>query len=244
MKIKNKSILTVFSIFLFLIILLASCKGPDDNSHGVEIARTGRVTFVNQSGYMVNIRLGNFSGIMLLEHLNSGSNMSANVRVSDPHGLGTTFAYEYLFRINDILQLFDPVYGDIFAIAQHLELQPNLIIEEGKSYTVQIPHPVNPSARNAHIAIINLHNQPVDFRNLGGALRQTNTNIPIQPYMTGVYRIENIPQSGMSLQGHFIRQVSVTTPFPDTELMNGVLYRYSFDGTSVRETHPPFNIWF
>ena len=246
MNVKRYIRRTLFCILL-PILLFVSCKDPAvNNGTNVEIARTGKVTFKNVSSYKINVRLGRFSGIMLVELLNTGSEKTENVRVSDDHGLGTTFAIEYLFRVNDLLELFDPVYGDIYAIVEDFEMQPNLIIEEGRSYTVQIPNP-NPETRivrGSHLAIINTHNQPVDFRNLGGALRQTNNNIPIQPYTTGVYKIEHIPQSGMRLQGHYIRQGSVTTPFLELDMKNGFVYQYIFDGTMVKEYKPPQSIMF
>ena len=236
-----KTYIRRITFLLLPILLLISCT---EDRPITEVAQTGKVTFKNLSSYKINIRLGSFSGIILVEHLNTGSEIPVDVRVSDSHA--TVFSIEYLFKINDFLKLFDPVYGDIFAIIEDLEMQPDLVIEEGRSYIMKVPNP-NPETsivRSSHITIINKHNQPVEFRNLSGALRQTNNNIPIQPYMTGVYKIENIPNAGMLLQGHYIQQVSGTVSFPNIQVKNGFIYRYGFNGTEVQQEYPPFSILF
>ena len=245
MNAKRKILRGVFPLFMVVALLLVSCeKNSVENNEEVEIARTGRVHFFNESSYRVNVRLGSFVGVKLTE-IPSGGSRTVDVRISDDHGLGTTFAMEFLFQVNGLLEIFDPAAGDIFIGGEDHAIQPNIIIVEGETHNVQIPQPQNLTARGAILAISNEHNLPADFRSLGGALRQTNNNIPIQPGATGVFRIEQIPASGLNLQVHSIWQGANSIPFPaETTFLNGFIYRYYFNGTEVRQLRPPQTIVF
>jgi len=229
----------VLSVLLLLFLFAACC----DDNNGSKPAPTGRVTFQNDSSYLVKVRRGSFAGPVLFDPpLNAGGSVTVNVQVSETV-FGTTFSMEYLFLINHFLELIDPVYGEIYASGVDFNIQPSLVIEKDKAYTMQIPQPANLEHKGAFIAITNMHNQPVEFRNMSGTLGQAgNNSVSIQPNMIGVYKFENIPNEGKKLEGHFIRQVFDNWPFTEIDMENGFVYRYGFDGTMVKELKPPLPI--
>jgi len=216
---------------LLLASLLFSCEDPANNNNGSK-SKTGRVTFFNESSYRVKVHRDSFSGIVLAE-LSAGESKNVNIRVSDDNRFGTTFSIEYLYRINDG---FDTENGDVIASGLDFNVQPNRVIEENKSYTVQIPQPSNLEFKTAFIKLLNAYNIPIELRDHGRILTLNNGNLTIVSGKTGVYKLEGIPADGEIFEGYHVVATLESTPIPDFTAMNGFIYSFTFDGTSVTKT--------
>ena len=230
------------SVAVFILVLwgfsLTACEKPsDENSNIAAPTPTGRVTFFNNSSYIVNIRHGGgVSGHILLQ-LNSGASRTIDVRANTNHS-STTFGIEFLWLINR-----DINFGSeqVYAIGEDFYVQPNIVVQEGRLHTVQIPQPTNLVFRNAFMKIINAHNLPMELRNFAGSVPQAgNNNIPVSPGRVGVYQLGGIPVDGMSLEGHSVGTVGFApgsgTPIPQIIVRNGVIYSFLFDGSSLIKT--------
>jgi len=227
-----KNICKAGLLIFFSIHLLASCDQPTNGNEGGGV-RTGRVTFFNESSYRVNVRRDVFDGPLVVE-LASGETSTVDVRISD-NAFGTTFSIEYLYQVTDG---FDADSGDIFAIGIDINVQINRLIEENRSITIQIPQPTNLEFRTAFIMILNTHNLPIELRYFGSILRQAgNGNIPIAPGRIGIYRLEQIPAGGeRSFQGLNVVSSFDSTSVPEFTARNGIIYSFTFNGTSVTKT--------
>ena len=194
--------------------------------------KTGTVAFFNGSSYRVKVRRDSFSGIVLVELLD-GDLKSVPVRISDDHRYGTTFSIEYLYRIDDG---FDPDSGEVLVSGNDPDVQISQVIEEGKSYTIQIPQPANLEFRTAFIKLLNAHTLPAELRNHGGTLRQNNGNLTTAAGKTGVYKLEGIPAGGAVYQGYHVFTTIAYTPIPDFTVRNGFIYSFTYNGSSVVKT--------
>ena len=203
-----------------------------DNGDNTTV-KTGKVTFFNESSYSVVVHQDAFSGPVLLE-LSAGQTKNVDVRTSDNHGVGSTFSIEYLYRINDG---FDTESGVVIASGIDPNVQINFVVEEGKSYTKQIPQPQNLEFRSAFIKILNSSNLQFELRNLGTAFKQTgNGNIPVAPGKTGVYKLEGIPSEGKTYQNYQVVSTFASTAIPDFNAKNGFIYSFTYNGNSVTQT--------
>jgi hypothetical protein len=237
----NKHILKIVFFFALLSCLIVSCKSPtddkpeDDNKKEQEVLKTGKVTFFNESLYNIKIHRDSFSGPVLLE-LSSGAEKRIDIRISDAHGFGTTFSIEYLYLINDN-DNFDADSGKIFASGLDFNVQINFVIEENKSYTIQIPQPTNLEFRSAFIKMFNTHNLPAEVRDFGKILQQAGNGIyPIAPGKTGVYKLSNIPAEGELLQNYLVVSTFQEVSIPEFTVQNGIIYSFTYNGSSVTKT--------
>jgi len=219
--------LILFSFFMFAYF---SCIEEDnDNNSNIEV-KTGKVTFFNESSYKVIVHQDAFTGPVLVE-LSAGQSKTIDVRTSDNHGIGTMFSIEYLYRITDG---FDAESGDVIASGIDPNMQINRNIEENKSITIQIPQPQALEFRSAFVKILNAHNMPCEFRYMGNVFFQTgNGNIPIPPGKTGVYKLEGIPTEGKLYQNYQVFSNFIGTVILDFTAMNGVIYNFTYNGSSV-----------
>ena len=197
-------------------------------------AKTGRVTFFNESSYRVLVHQESFSGVVLLE-LPAGQSKAVDVRVSDNYGIGSTFSIEYLYRINDA---FDAESGEVIASGIDPNVQITRTIEEGKSYTIQIPQPANLEFRSAFIKILNSHNLPFELKYLGTVFKQTgNGNLTVAPGKTGVYKLDGISSGGKLYQNYTVATtIYDSTTIPDFTAQNGYIYNFTYNGSSVVQT--------
>jgi len=219
-------------VFIFIVLLFISCSEKENDDNKIVI-KTGRVTFFNESSYKVIVHQDAFSGPVLVE-LNAGQSRTVDVRVSNNSGIGTMFSIEFLYRITDG---FDVESGDVIASGIDPNVQINRNIEENKSITIQIPQPTALEFKSAFIKILNSHNMPCEFRYLGNVFYQTgNGNIPIPPGKTGVYKLEGIPTSGKLYQNHQVFSNFIGTTIADFTVMNGVIYSFTYNGSSVVST--------
>ena len=219
----------LFTFFISLLFII-SCGDPANN----DTVKTGKVTFFNESSYHIKIHRDAFSGPVVAE-LSAGQSKRVDVRVSDTHGFGTTFSVEYLYKINDA---FDADSGEIFASCLDFNVQINRVIEENKSYTIQIPQPANLEFRSSFIKLLNTYNIPVELRDFGRILRQAgNNNIPVSPGKTGVYLLSDIPAGGERVYSGYRAVATMDeTIIPDFTAQNGVIYSFTFNGSSVVKT--------
>jgi len=231
----NKHILKIAFFFVFLSSLIISCKDTvDDNKDEQETIKTGKVTFFNESSYNIKIHRDSFSGPVLLE-LSAGASKNIDVRISDTHGLGTTFSIEYLYQINDA---FDTDSGEIFASGLDFDVQINSVIEENKKPNIiQIPQPKNLEFKSAFIKVLNSYNLPVELRYSGRILQQAGNSIyPIASGKTGVYKLSNLPDEGELSQNYRVVSTFNEVAVPDFTANNGFIYSFTYDGTSVTKT--------
>ena len=209
----------------------------NDNSSLPEI-KTGKVTFFNESNYKVVIHQDAFSGPVLLE-LSAGESKKTDVRTSENYGVGSTFSIEYLYRINDA---FDTESGEVIASGIDPNVQINFVVEENKSYTKQIPQPANLEFRNAFVKILNSASLQFELKYLGTVFKQTgNGNVPVAPGKTGVYKLPlgtegGIPAEGKLYQNYEVVSTFANTAIPDFTVKNGVIYSFTYNGSSVIKT--------
>ena len=233
-----------FFFFISIIILfLIACPEKDDNNNGNNTIniKTGKVTFFNESSYKVIVHQDAFSGPVLLE-LNAGQSKTIDVRISDNYGIGTMFSIEYLYRITDG---FDAESGDVIASGIDPNVQINRVVEENKSITIQIPQPGALEFKSAFVKILNSHNMPCEFRYLGNVFYQTgNGNIPVPPGKTGVYKLEGIPSGGKLIKDHQVVTTFESTAIPEWNAMNGYIYNFTYNGSSVVQSSLPQSIVF
>jgi hypothetical protein len=218
-------------LLFLLAYLIVSCESPVDNKEPA--IKTGKVTFFNESSYNVKVHRDSFSGPVLAEVSSIGSRTkTVDVRISDSQGFGTTFSIEYLYQINDA---FDSDNGEVIASGLDFNVQINRVIEEGKSYTIQIPQPQNLEFRTAFIKLLNSSNLPIELRDYGRILRLNNGNLSIVPYRTGVYKLEGIPVDGEILEGYHVVATLESTPVPEFTVRNGNIYSFTYDGNAVHD---------
>jgi len=234
-----------FVFFLLISLIMAACPddnttdGNNSNNGNNPIVKTGKVTFFNESSYKVVVHQDAFSGPVLLE-LSAGDSQLVNVRTSDNYGIGSTFSIEYLYRINDA---FDTESGDVIASGIDPNVQINRVIEENKSYTIQIPQPANLEFRNAFIKILNSSSLQFELKYLGTVFKQTgNGNIPVAPGKTGVYKLPlgtegSIPAEGKLYQNYQAVSTFASTAIPAFTVKNGFIYSFTYNGSSVVKTN-------
>jgi hypothetical protein len=229
-----------FCLFLLICLIFAACPGDSDDS-GKNLppaAKTGKVTFFNESSYKIVVHQDAFSGPVLLE-LSVGESKRVDVRISDNYGIGSTFSIEYLYRINDA---FDTESGEVIASGIDPNVQINFVVEEDKSYTKHIPQPQNLEFRNAFIKILNSSSLQFELKYLGTVFKQTgNGNIPVAPGKTGVYKLPlgtegNIPADGKLYQNYEVVSTFANTTIPDFTAKNEVIYSFTYNGSSVVKT--------
>jgi len=232
MKIKF-IIFSILFIFISLLLVFTSCE-DSNNSSGIDPVKTGKVTFFNESSYKVIIHRDSFNGVILLELPANGPKQTIDVRTTDNYGVGTTFSIEYLYNITDITDAFDTESGEVIASGIDPNVQINRVIEENKSYTIQIPQPKNLEFKSAFITILNTYNLPVELRYLGTVFKQTgNGNISIIPGKTGVYKLERIPTDGKLYQNYELVSTFANTTISDFTVKNGFIYSFTYIGSSV-----------
>jgi len=235
-----------FFVTLLMLIFVActdnTTDGNNSNNGNNLVIKTGKVTFFNESSYKVVIHQDAFSGPVLLE-LAAGGSQKVDVRTSDNYGIGSTFSIEYLLRI----QLVDSTGGEIREAsisALDPNVQINCVIEENKSYTIQIPQPQpqNLEARSAFICITNKYNLPFELKYLGTVFKQTdNGNISVPAYKTGIYKLPLgtegiIPSNGRLYKNYQVVSTFSSVEVPEFTAQNGNKYNFEYDGTTVRKS--------
>jgi len=234
--------LKIYLLLIFFTQLFVSCGNSinsGNNNDEPVIGRTGNVTFSNESSYDIKIHRNSFSGPVLLELPANSSPKTIPVGISDNNGVGTVFSIEYLYQINEG---FDTDSGKVIASGTDPNLQLIYEIEENKSYTVQIPNPINPEFKTAFIKILNEYNLPCELTYYGRTLVQNNGNSPIPPGKTGIYK-ESVSVNGELYDGFIVVAVSESTPVPEFTIKNGFIYSCRFNGTSVTKPEEEKIIW-
>ena len=226
----NKKI--CFLLFLLTHLFVAcdnSANNNNNNNKEPVDAKTGNVTFWNESGYDIKIHRDSFDGPVLLELSSWDPQKTIPVRISDNNGVGTVFSIEYLYRINEG---FDTDSGEVVASGFDPNLQIPYVIKENEDITVQIPKPSNLEFKTAFIKILNVYNLPCELKNYGSAQRQNNGNYPVAPYKTGIYK-RSVSEKGELYYGYTIATYNESTPVPDFTVNNGFIYSFTYDGSSV-----------
>jgi hypothetical protein len=221
-------------IFLIIAILLPACsmKPSSDDEDETSGVRTGKVTFFNESSYSVTVHKDAFSGPVLII-LNSGQSKTTDVRISDNYGVGSTFPIEYKYRVVDGT---DMASGEVWANGIDPNIQLNLIIEEKKSYILQIPQPSELEFPMAFIKILNASDMQCELRYLGAAFTQAgNGNISISSGKTGVYQFSSSVE-GQPVDGYTVHSTFKTAEVPHFTAKNSYIYNFVYNGTNVQKT--------
>jgi hypothetical protein len=223
-----------------MLLLCVSCPTSDDtaknggdtdnNKNGdTPAAKTSSVTFFNESSYHVLIHQDAFSGPVLLE-LDAGQTKKADVRTSDNYGVGSTFPVEYRYRVVDGTDL---ASGEVWADGIDPNVQLNLVIEENKSYTLQIPQPKNLEFSAAFVKILNTASLQFELRYLGSAFKQAgNGSLPVPTGKTGVYQFSSTTE-GKTICGYTVHTSFQSATVPDFTVKNGYIYDFTYNGTAV-----------
>jgi hypothetical protein len=224
------------SIFLVgLVISVAGC--PDDTADtggntNENPPATGKITFFNESSYHAIVHQDAFSGPVLLE-LGPGQSKNTTVRASDNYGVGSTFPIEYRYRVVDGTDL---ASGEVWANGIDPNVQVNHVIEENRSYTVQIPQPKNLEFRSAFVKILNTSDMQFELRYLGTAFTQTgNGNLPVPPGKTGVYEFSSTAE-GKPVSGYTVHTALQSVTVPDFTAKNSYIYNFTYNGVAVTKT--------
>jgi hypothetical protein len=231
---------------LGLLFWCISCSGPDSDETekpatekptdekptDEKPAQTGNIRFFNESSYTAIVHQEAFSGPVLLE-LGAGQTKQVQVRVSDNYGVGSTFPVEYQYRVAEGTDL---ASGDVFAHGIDPNVQLNLVVEASKSYTLQIPQPTNLEFAAAFVRILNTSDMQGELHYLGAAFKQAgNGNLPIPVGKTGVYEFPSTA-AGKTITGYTVHSTFQSVPVPDFTAKNGVIYDFTYNGTSVAPT--------
>jgi hypothetical protein len=231
-----------------ILFLCISCSGTDPDGTGgkgdtekpgVETpadenpsAQTGNIRFFNESSYTVIIHQDAFSGPVLLE-LGAGQSKQVQARVSANYGVGSTFPAEYQYRVAEGTDL---ASGDVWAKGIDPNVQLNVVVEAGKSYTLQIPQPKNLEFTAAFVRILNASDMQAELRYLGTAFKQTgNGNLPVPVGKTGVYEFPSTA-AGKTMSGYTVHSTFQSAAVPDFIAKNSVIYDFTYNGTSAVKT--------
>jgi hypothetical protein len=196
-------------------------------------AKTGKITFFNESSYSVTVHQDAFSGPVLLE-LSAGQSKKVDVRVSDNYGVGSTFPIEYRYKVVDGTDL---ASGEVWANGIDPNVQLNLVVEENKSYTLQIPQPQDLEFPQAFVKILNATNMQFELHYLGTAFKQTgNGNLPVPVGKTGVYEFSSTAE-GKPVTGYTVHNTLQSVPVPDFIAKNSYVYSFTYSGSMVSKTN-------
>jgi hypothetical protein len=226
-------------VFIFLSVLLLWCIScstatqDKDNENGNQAdTKTGKITFFNESSYSVTVHQDAFSGPVLLE-LSSGQSKKVDVRVSDNYGVGSTFPIEYRYKVVDGTDL---ASGEVWANGLDPNVQLNLVIEENKSYTLQIPQPQDLEFPRAFVKILNASGMQFELHYLGTAFKQAgNGNLPVPIGKTGVYEFSSTAE-GKPVSGYTVHTAFQSVSVPDFTATNSYIYSFTYNGTAVTKT--------
>jgi hypothetical protein len=223
---------------VFFICLFACAACPNDTTErnsaneNPSKAKTGMVTFFNESSYSATVHQDFVSGAVLLE-LAPGQSKKIDVRVSDNYGVGSTFPVEYRHRIVDGTDL---ASGDVWANGIDPNVQLNQVIEEARSYTMQIPQPQNLEFPMAFVKILNASDMQFELHYLGTAFKQAgNGNLPVPVGKTGVYQLSSTAE-GKPISGYTIHSTFKTTEVPAFSAKNSYIHSFTYNGMAATKT--------
>jgi hypothetical protein len=229
-------------LFVFLVTLLQVSACPtggggnpasESGDEPAAAAKTGKVTFFNESSYTVTVHRDAFSGPVLIESLGAGQSKKIDVRTSGNYGVGSTFCIEYMWLVTDG---FDMASGEVWAKGIDPNVQINLVVEENRPYTVQIPNPTELEFQAAFVKILNASDMQFELHRLGTAYKQTgNGNLPVPMGKTGVYEIPSTA-AGKSLSGYTVHSTFNSVPVPEFTAKNSYIYTFTYNGTAVTKT--------
>jgi hypothetical protein len=229
---ENEETMKKTPLLLLIAPLFIACPTDTEEEAGQK-AKTGKVTFFNESSYAVAVHRDAFSGPVLVE-LGAGQSKKVDARASDNHGVGSTFSIEYLYRITNA---FDAESGNVIAGGIDPNVQINFVVEADKSYIKQIPQPANLEFRNAFLRILNASGLPVELRYLGTAFKQAgNGSLSVAPGKTGVYKLDGIGAEGKPIQNYTLNGSFTAIPIPGFTAINGSIYSFTYNGTTVTKT--------
>ncbi|MDR2052755.1 MAG: hypothetical protein LBP80_05000 [Treponema sp.] len=218
---------------MLLCISCSTATQDTDNNGNPAGAKTGKVTFFNESSYTATVHLDAFSGPVLIESLGTGQSKRVDVRTSDNYGVGSTFCIEYSYKVVDGTDL---ASGEVWAKGIDPNVQLNLVIEENGSYTLQIPQPAGLEFPSAFIKILNTSSMQCELHYLGTAFKQAgNGSLPVPMGKTGVYEMPSTAE-GKPISGYTVHTTFQSITIPDFTAKNSYVYSFTYNGTSVVKT--------
>jgi hypothetical protein len=231
----KKRIKAVFLI-CFLVCITACPNDTADQKNGTNenppVVKIGKVTFFNESSYTATVHQDVFSGPVLVE-LSPGQSKKVDVRVSDNYGVGSTFPVEYSYKVVDGTDL---ASGEVWANGIDPNVQLNHVIEENRSYTLQIPQPQNLEFSRTFVKILNASDMQFELHYLGTAFTQAgNHNLPVPVGKTGVYEF-SATVDGKQINGYTVHSTFKSVTVPDFTAKNSYIYSFTYNGTTVVKT--------
>jgi hypothetical protein len=162
-----------------------------------------------------------------------GETKKVDVRISDNYGIGSTFPVEYRYKVVDDPNL---ASGEVWAFGIDPNVQINVVIEENRSYTIQIPQPSNLEFPMAFAKILNSSAMQFELRYLGSAFKQAgNGNLPVPMGQTGVYQLSSTAE-GNTISGYTVYSTFNSAEVPEFTAKNGYIYNFTYNGTTVQKT--------
>jgi len=231
---------TVFLLFIFSLFSCDNNKNLQDDEF-----QTVMVTFFNPSSYKIIIRRDSFYGPIIAKVNNTS--LEVPVRIID--NKVTVFSIEYL--ITPVNDNFKNETGDISVSCYDPDVQIPVELKANHPITIQIPQPKNLVCKSAFVRIINTHNLPVRLRYSTSSKNQANNKLLIESYKQGLYKFDNIPDSGELCQYYNISTAFDEIYFSDFITKNGsyitknaYIYSYTFDGNSIEMYGKPQSLIF
>jgi len=234
-------------IFLLLIFSLFSCNNTGDtNNKHEDDHQTVMVTFFNSSSYKVIVHRDNFYGPIIAEVNDTSRETIVPVRLID--NKTTIFSFEYIrYPINDDIK---NEFQDLF-VSYDTDIQYPIELKADKPETIKIPQPINPICKSALLIIINKHNLPIRLRYSMRSIEQTNNTLLIEPNAKGVYKLDNISNTGELCQYYNISTTFDETYFENFASKNGIyltknafIFWYTFDGSIIEKYKEPQTLIF
>jgi hypothetical protein len=191
----KKSFSILFSSILVLLFLISCADESNKNEvDDTKIAvQTGKVTFFNESSYMVTVHRDSFAGPVLIKLPPNSPAQTCDVRISDNYSVGSVFSVEYLVDVRSkIPDGYFYVSGEVWVNGIDPNLQMIFVVEANNPpYTKQIPNPTYLECSTAFINIHNISNTQFELLDVQKPFAQAGDGtIPVPAGKMGVYKIE------------------------------------------------------
>ena len=226
-------------VFLLFIFSLFSCDSNSMNNVQHDEFQTVMVTFFNLSSYKVIVHRDSFYGPIITEVDNISREKKESVRIID--NKVTVFSFEYIITpVNDD---FNNATGNITVSCYDPDVQFPVELKPNNPITIQIPQPANLVCKSAFVRIINTHNLSVRLRYSSSSINQANNTLLIEPNKQGLYKFDNIPDTGEYCQYYNISTAFDETHFSDFITQNGsfitknaYIFYFTYNGNSIVKT--------
>jgi hypothetical protein len=238
MVVFSKNKYKVIKLFvLVLIFSTCSTNGDDNNEENTNTIKPASISFVNFSGYKVdiykNLNPQYFDPTTFVCTVNAGSTKIEEMYPSYDKVVGDAFYPRYKILLEDRI---NTGTIDIYVDAQRVLTNLTRIIESGKKYTIQVPHPEKGelSFFHGYIKVLNMQNTQIQILSGTSILpKMDDGSVFINAYKNGYYEIQfsylddtiNMKQLKAFSSSH--------VNFPEFIMERGKLYSFTVNETNV-----------